>query len=120
MGATELTDFLQKTAGADLRGVVKYMGELTDIIYLRQDITEEGLGGEVEAMVDRLRSESQPAETGVFPFGELRLTVRHFEEAAILHFPTAANEGIVVAFEPAVVAEIDSFIADCQQRIDAE
>lgn len=39
-GANELTGFLRNRAGEHLRGVVRYPGDLYDIICLRDDIEE--------------------------------------------------------------------------------
>lgn len=115
--ADELTDFLEHRAGEHLRGVVRYLGGLYDVVYLRDDVQERRLEEEVGQMLDRLRQEASDAERDAFPFGELRVTIRHFEEAIVLNFPTGNGEGVVVGLEPEVVHEVNSFVVECRRRL---
>lgn len=118
MSAGELVEFLQRQAADHLRGVVRYHGDATDTLYLREDIRAERLQSQIDRMIRRLRPEADPDEERAFPFGDLYVTVRRFEEAIIMHFPTGSDRGIVVALKPDVARDLNMFTRECLKRIE--
>lgn len=117
MGVSDLQDFLEERAGSLYRGMVRYDGDTTDVLYLRDDVREERMRSEIDRMLRRLRPESKSKETQSFPFGQLYATVRSFEEAVIMHFPIGRDRGIVVSLEPGAAKSLNTFIRRCQQRL---
>lgn len=117
MGATELVNYLDSRAKEYHRGTVRYKGNQTDVVYLRDDIRKVRLESQIDRMLTRLRPEASTREEQSFPFGELRTTVRVFEDAIVLHFPTGHDRGIVVSLEPETARDLNTFIGECQRRI---
>lgn len=119
MTSNPLIDYLERRAGEQHRGTIRYDGDGMDVLYLRDDIQEERLKSELDRMLGRLRPESSPKEEQVFPFGGLRTTVRIFERAIILHFPVGNDRGVVVSLEPETARDLSSFVGECEKRINA-
>lgn len=117
MEAASLLEYLEERAGEYHRGTVRYDGEDTSVLYLREDLKERRLMSEIDRMLGRLRPEATPKEERSFPFGELRATVRLFEGAILLHFPTGNDRGIVVSLEPETARDLKTFIGECERRI---
>ena len=114
MADSDITTYLRDRVGEHLRGVVRYHRETLDILYLRDDVREVRL----ESQFDRLEPESRSAEERAFPLGDLYVTVRRFEEAIIMHFPTGNNRGIVVSLEPETARDLNTFTTECLKHID--
>lgn len=114
----ELIPYLKDTAGENLRGVVWYEGNEYDIRFIRDDLRTQRLKSEVDKMIDRLRRESRADERRAFPFGEVNATVRSFEEAMVMHFPSTQDRGTVVTFEPEIARQLNTFVGSCLERID--
>lgn len=112
-----LIDYLEQRAGEHHRGTVRYDGDDTDVLYLRDDIRETRLTSQIDRMLGRLRPEASSKEERSFPFGELNATVRLFDEAILLHFPVGNDRGIVVSLEPETARDLNTFIGECEKRI---
>lgn len=117
MSADSLLTYLERQANTYHRGTVRYDGNSTDTLYLRDDIKETRLSSQIDRMLRRLRPESSSKEESSFPFGDLHATVRLFDEAILLHFPTGKDRGIVVSLEPETARDLNTFIGECQKRI---
>jgi hypothetical protein len=117
MGNGNLVDYLHDRAGQSLRGILEYEETDTDTLYLRDDLRETRLQSQIDRMLKRLRPESARAEEAAFPFGDLHVTVRCFDEAIILHFPTGRDEGVVIAVEPNVAMGLTTFAKECSELI---
>lgn len=113
-----LTPYLKNAAGEYLRGVVWYEGDEYDIRFIRDDLRTQRLKSEVDEMIDRLRGESRVSERRAFPFGEVNATVRSFEEAMVMHFPSTQGRGTVVTLDPEVTRQLNTFVGNCLERID--
>lgn len=113
----ELIDYLEQRAGDYHRGTVRYEGNDTDVLYLREDVKETRLISQIDRMLGRLRPEASPKEERSFPFGELNATVRLFDEAILLHFPVGNDRGIVVSLEPETARDLHTFVGECEKRI---
>lgn len=119
MGSRSLVQFLQNHAGQQLRGVVRYDHNDTDILHLREDIENNIFDSQIDRSIRRLRPEAEPEEERAFPFEELYVTVRRFDEAILLHFPTGHDRGIVVTLEPSVSSKLNAFTDECIKRIES-
>ena len=114
-----LIPFLKDTAGESLRGIAVYDPMGYESLYVRDDVQAEHFESEVDTMIDRLRQESQARELRDFPFDELNGTVRSFGEALVMHFPRTRERGTVITFDPEVARDLNTFMAECLQRIEA-
>lgn len=86
------------------------------MLYLRTDLREERLSSQIGRMLTRLRPEASSSEERSFPFGDMHATVRLFDAAIVLHFPTGHNRGTVVSLAPEVARELDTFVGDCLRQ----
>ena len=117
-GDAELVSYLKETAGDYLRGIVWYDGDEYEIRYIRDDLRTRRLQSDVDKMIDRLRGESRSRERRSFPFGEVNGTVRSFEEAMVMHFPSTQGRGTVVTLDPDAARQLNTFIGSCLERTD--
>ena len=117
MGLQTLLSYLEEKVDTYHRGTIRYDGNSTDIAYLRDDLREQRMQSQVDRMLERLRPESSPREERAFPFGDLHTTVRVFDEALIMHFPTGSDRGVVVSLEPETARDMNSFIGECERCI---
>ena len=117
MSTTDLVTFLQERAGDYLRGVLKYDQESTDIQYLREDIRNQRIQSQFDRVVRRVRPEATAAEERAFPFGDLHVTVRRFDDAMLLHFPRGQDRGTLVALEPDAARDLNTFTTECVNRL---
>ena len=114
-----LIPYLKDTAGDSLRGVAVYDSTGYESLYVRDDVQAEHFELEVDKMIDRLRQESQVRDLRDFPFDELNGTVRSFGEALVMHFPRTRERGTVITFDPEVARQLNTFMSECLQRIEA-
>lgn len=117
MAYSVLVDYLKDCVGESLRGVVRYHEDSMDLLYLREDVRESRLQSQLDRMLTRLAPESHASEERSFPLGDLYVTVRRFEEAIIMHFPTGRNRGVVVSLEPETARNLNTFTTECLRRI---
>lgn len=118
MGIPDLSDFLEERAGDLLRGICRYDGDTTDVLYLRDDVKKQRMRSEIDRILNRVRPESSSKEEQSFPFGDLYSTVRTFEEATILHFPTGNDRGVVVSLESDAAQDLNTFVGQCLDQIE--
>lgn len=117
MSVRNLVEYLNERAGKYHRGTVRYEKDAIEILHLRDDIKERRLESDIKMMLERLRPESKEAEEQAFRFGELRATMRSFEQAIILHFPLGDSRGVVVSLEPEVGRNFNDFLRECLQQL---
>lgn len=117
MGTTELSRYLREKCGDYLRGIVRYDRDSTDTLYLRDDIREVRLQSQIDRMLHRLKPEAGSKEERSFPFGDLHTTLRCFDEAIIMHFPTGVNRGVVVSLEPETARQLNTFVGKCLSKL---
>lgn len=118
MTVSDLTEFLQERADSLLRGIARYDGDSSDVLYLRDDVKKQRMRSEIDRVLSRVRPESSPKEERSFPFGDLHATVRAFEDATILHFPMGADRGVVVSLEPGAAQDLNTFVGTCLDQIE--
>lgn len=118
MTVSDLTGFLEKRAGELLRGIARYEGNSSDVLYLRDDVKRQRMRSEIDRILNRVRAESSPKEERSFPFGDLHATVRAFDDATILHFPTGVDRGVVVSLEPGAAQDLNTFVGKCLEQIE--
>ncbi|WP_132060262.1 DUF7522 family protein [Halorussus amylolyticus] len=112
-----LASYLYNRVGELLRGVIHYEHDEFKLVYLRDDIREQRYREDVTQMLGRIKQEGTTEEEQSFPFGELHATIRAFDETIFMHFPIGEQIGVVVALEPDVAQNLNSFIDDCLDHI---
>ena len=112
-----LIEDLEDRAGENYRATVRYNGDETEILYVREDLEETRLTSQTDRIVRRLRPETSSKEEASFPFGDLAATVRVFHDAILLHFPRGKNRGIFVSLEPETARSLTTFISECEKRL---
>jgi len=117
MAEHELIDYLEKRAGEYHRGTVRYDRDDFTVLHLREDVRETRLLSQIGRMLKRIRPESSSNEKRSFPFGGLNATVRLFDEAIIIHFPTGNDRGVVVSMEPETARDLGTFVGECSRLI---
>lgn len=116
--SSQLVQFLEDRAGTLHRGTVRYEADGIEFLHLREDLSEDQLRDQIEGILARLRPEGTGEEDFAFVhLGSLEATVRVFEHAVILHFPTGRDHGVVVSLDPGAARELNTFIDECQQRL---
>lgn len=118
MAVPDLQEYLEDRAGSYLGGIVRYNGNSTDVLYLRDDIREKRIQSEIDRILNRVRPESSSKGEQSFPFGDLYATVRLFEDATILHVPNGNDRGSVVSLEPGAAQDLNTFIGNCIEKIE--
>lgn len=118
----DLVDFLRDRAGEYLRAVVRYDRDSPELLYCRRDVGQVFSDGDVEGMVEALRRNSVDSRRldGLDDRGNLRCTVKVFDDAVELHFPHGPEAGTVVALEPAAATRLHTFVDDCHDNLPAE
>ncbi|WP_135829337.1 DUF7522 family protein [Halorussus halobius] len=113
--APQLVEYLRRRVGDDLRRVVCYGEDETDVLFARGDRSD--VESDAERAVQYLRHESRSRERRTFPFGELNGTVRSFEDAVVMHFPLAQSRGIVVTLDPNAARQLNAFMDECIDQL---
>lgn len=115
----DLLRFLKSQAGDYLRGLTVYHADGYESLYVRSDVQAAHFEDDVDRMIDRLRRESRARDQRAFPFDELNGSVRSFGEALVMHFPHTQERGTVITFDPGVARDLNTFMSQCLQRIEA-
>lgn len=114
----QLVQFFEDRAGTLHRGTVRYEADGIEFLHLREDINEDRLRDQIERVLARLQPEGTAEEDlAFFHLGSLEATVRVFEQAVILHFPTGRDHGVVVSLDAEAARELNTFIDECQRRL---
>jgi arginine repressor len=117
MTGRDLVEHLEKQAGEYHRATVRYDSDDITVLHIRNDMRESLLTSRIDRMLRRIRPESSSSEERAFPFGELNATVRLFQDAIFIHFPLGNNHGIAVTLEPETARNLNTFIGECEKRI---
>lgn len=114
-----LVDFLRDRAGAYLRAVVRYDRDSRELLYCRRDVRRAFSDDDLDRVVEAVRHESADSlrPDGEDARGDLRCTVRVFDDTVELHFPHAPDSGTVVALEPAAATRLHTFVDDCLDNV---
>jgi hypothetical protein len=118
----DLVDHLRSHAGDALQAVVVYRDDEHRDLYRREDVVElHGSALEAEVLADiradHLRRESDAAADYE---GELRATVRVFDERVLLTLPRDEQSGTVVILDLEAASDLVEFVADIRGDIYGE
>lgn len=111
--AERVTRFLRDEVGETLRAVVAYDDDSCEVVYVRDDLKQdEGWQDVAREDIDRIvaAARNEDGVRSIRAFGDYRATVRLFEHAVVLQFPTATG-GFGVSLEPEVSTRLSGFAA---------
>jgi hypothetical protein len=114
-----LVEQLQSHAGDALQAVIVYDGETHRDLYRRSDVTTLH-GSELEAEVlaeIRADGHRRTSDAAAEYEGELRATVRVFDERITVHLPRDQRTGTLVLLDPIVARNLTRFVTDVRRDL---
>ncbi|AUV84469.1 hypothetical protein C2R22_23265 (plasmid) [Salinigranum rubrum] len=117
--AQELVTFLQHELGPQLRSVAYYEENEREILYARDDVTEQYTDEQIEQIFQDLFFETwgRFQQETLYAHGNLNSIVRCFDDAVEMHFPLGELSGVAVAVDPEAVPELYSITDDCLDQL---
>ena len=113
----ELVAFTRDQAGSNLRTIVHYGESTYDVMYLRDDLSYPDVLDRLEEVLTNLtNSNSVTGFNLTSELGHLKSSMHVREHGVIMNFPLR-NGGVLISLEPESAAQLMSFVAECQQRI---
>lgn len=118
----DVVEHLRAHAGDALKAVVVYDGDKHRDLYRHEDLRDLH-GSELEREVlsevraDEHRRTTEAADEYE---GDLRATVRVFDERVIVHLPRDDETGTVVVMDPVVARDLADFVADVRGALYGE
>lgn len=123
MGSAESDEFVRfvlDRAGEAVRSVVRYDGDVSDVLFLRDDVADGFSPLTIETVMASLRREGERAgrQEHRYAHGELNCIVRCFDGGLEMHFPYGEAAGVAVALEPGAAQHLYRFVDDCLDHVD--
>jgi hypothetical protein len=109
-----LLDCVRERAGGALRFVGRYREGGYHVEFADSAVTESYADTDLGDLVDdlRLQGVDRPRQESLHCAGELRCTIRSFEDALVFHLSEAPREGTFISVEPGV-GDVSGFVGDC-------
>jgi hypothetical protein len=105
-----LIEALRTETDAALRLVVRYTADDYEVLFAREDVTDQFPGAELRERVETLVMKGlgdPPRESTLFDFGSLDATVRFYENAHVVHLPYREWSGFVFVLERQAAPLVD-------------
>ncbi|WP_459194155.1 hypothetical protein [Halosimplex sp. J119] len=116
-----LLQLVHNRAGDAFRGAIRYDADEWAVLYLRDDVATEQLRESMGAIIDRARSaESIVPESAYDRLGETQATVELHDHAAVLHFRTEPDSGVIVSLDRDVAKGLGQFVNSCNAVLDGD
>lgn len=119
--ASELKELFGQQSDGNLRSVIKYEEQSSDIVYIRDDVAEQYDERELEAAIADSRMESLTApmynESFSDDHGDLSCIVQCFENVIEMNFVIADGEGVAVALNADAMAETHGLVAEAREIV---
>lgn len=113
-----LVAFAEDAAGDSLRGVVEYTARGYELLYLRNDVADRYTDDDWSTVAETFRDSDAEERESVFDVGSHYVTLRLYEGAAMLHFPTGEQSGVLLSLEPSAASEFARFATRCLDHIE--
>ena len=97
-----LIEALRDREDASLRLAVRYSGDDSTVLFIREDIDERYADHELESRIEALIVKGlgdPPREESLYDFGRLDATVRWYDEVMVVHLPYREWSGLVFTFD---------------------
>lgn len=112
--ADDLTDYLRDRAGETLRCVVLFSAEGYDVVYVRDDVDDRSFRDRIEEVHANVTGSGERRESAQYrELGQVRATLVLRQGAAILYFPGADDQGVLVSLEPEAAQQLHLFVSEC-------
>jgi len=98
----DLVESIRTETEASLRIAVRYSGDETDPIFVREDIDEQYSDPELAKRIEALAIKGlgdPPREESLYDFGRLDATIRWYEEVLVATFPYREWSGLIFTFD---------------------
>lgn len=118
--AQEFTAHLRGTLGQDLRAVAVFGPDLSQQLFLREDLQGHYDSEEVAALIRKARSVGEPLRdvgSWATAMGDIQASVHVFDNALLVQFVLGPETGIIVSVEPDVGRALVEFIRDSRDRL---
>lgn len=119
--ASELQEFFEAEAKAELRSIVRYDLEGVEVEYIRDDVEEQYSEAEVAKAVDESRLDSLHAPLYEHTFskdhGELQCMITCFENVIEMNFAIADGVGTAVAIDSEAMDEAHGLISEARNIV---
>ncbi|WP_136717942.1 hypothetical protein [Halorientalis salina] len=118
--ARRVTDHVLDQVGDELRTTAVLTPDDWEVVYLRDDLSEQYAPDEYEQALTAFRATTEVDQPAVetLPIGERRAVVHYHEHAFVLQFPYQPGKTVIVSVEPAVGSSLGSFIDECRELVD--
>ncbi len=97
-----LIDQLRDQTDAPLRLAVRFSGDESDVLFVREDVREQYTDDELEDRIETIVMKGlgdPPRERPLFDFGTLDATIRWYENVQVAHFPYREWSGLAFVFD---------------------
>jgi len=87
---------------APLRLAVRFSGDESDVLFIREDVREQYTDSELEERIETIVMKGlgdPPREQPLFDFGTLDATIRWYENVQVAHFPYREWSGLAFVFD---------------------
>lgn len=100
--AARLTEFLTEESGDDLWAVISYRRGSYHLAYVRDDLTDTYAESNLDGLLNEIGIETgeRRSKERVFDHGDLRWTVKCFDDALECYLFAGPRSGIAVTLEP--------------------
>lgn len=98
----ELIASMREETDASIRLVIRYSGDSTDTLFVREDIRELYSDPELEERIEALTVKGlgdPPREEALYDFGRLDATIRWYDDVIVAHFPYREWSGLAFSFD---------------------
>lgn len=119
--ASRLEEYFQERTNGNLRSIVIYEPDDSEIIYLRGDVADQYTKSELNEAVDdsRMESLSAPIYENLFSHdhGDITCLVKCFENVIEMNFVLADGKGTAVALDSEAMADAHGLVAEARQIV---
>ena len=105
-----LIEALREETDASLRLAIRYSGDDTTLLFVREDIRERYADPELEERTEALVVKGlgdPPREESLYDFGSLDATIRWYDQVLVAHFPYREWSGLVFTFDRQATPIVD-------------
>lgn len=108
-----LVDRYRQVESAELRTTLWYDGDDYEVVYVREDVSEQYSPEEFEEKVKQLVVEGlgdPPTQEQFRLFGDVNVVIRRFDRGVMLHFPIDEFSGVAATFDDGEELSIDTLV----------
>ncbi len=116
----ETAEYVRSQMHDAVRGVFYYDDGGSEVIYLRDDLKELYDGSKARGVLEDLVFENvgdPPRLEKLYPLGELRSTVRRFDDGFLVHVPVDRGTGIAVTLGDEAAEDLCHMLDVFEERL---